>query len=126
MSIEDTRIYPINTGWVQADLGTYMFFKGPGGQKIEIPVICYLVDTGDHKIMVDTGMPDAERATRYHHDARKGDCLDSPEAVRQARRQPGRCGHLHLYAPALGSHPLHEALQERALHRPCHRNPLGL
>ena len=81
MSVAETKIYPINTGWCEADLGTYMFFKGPGGQKIEIPVVCYLVDTGDHKIMVDTGMPDAERATRYHHDARKADCLDSPEAI---------------------------------------------
>jgi N-acyl homoserine lactone hydrolase len=81
MTVENTRIYPINTGWVEADLGTYIFFKGPGGQKIQIPVICYLVDTGEHKIMVDTGMPDAERASRYHHDADKAECLDSPEAV---------------------------------------------
>lgn len=88
MPIENTRIYPINTGWAQADLGTYMFFKGPGGEKIEIPVICYLVDTGDHKIMVDTGMPDAERATKYHHSSRKADCLDSPDAVRKLGIDP--------------------------------------
>ena len=46
MPSENIIIYPINTGWAQADLGTYMFFKGPGGEKIEIPVLCYLVDTG--------------------------------------------------------------------------------
>jgi len=88
MSVENTRIYPINTGWAKADLGTYMFFKGPGGQKIEIPVLCYLVDTGEHKIMVDTGMPDAERATRYHHESRKADCLDSPDAVQKLGISP--------------------------------------
>ena len=79
MSVGAAKIYPINTGWCQADLGTYIFMKGPGGKMIEIPVVCYLVSTGDHLIMVDTGMPDAERATQYHHDARKADCLDSPE-----------------------------------------------
>jgi len=74
------KIYPINTGWCQSDLGTYMFFKGEAGKKIEIPVLCFYIDTGEHKIMVDTGLPDAERATRYHHDCQKKDCLDSPDA----------------------------------------------
>jgi len=76
------KIYPINTGWCQTDLGTYMFFKGEAGKKIEIPVLCFYVDAGEHKIMVDTGLPDAERATRYHHDCQKKDCLDSPDALR--------------------------------------------
>lgn len=81
MSVESTKIYPINTGWCVADHGTYMFVKGQGGKKIDIPVLCYLVDTGEHKIMVDTGLPDAERATKYHHDCQKRDCLDSPDAL---------------------------------------------
>jgi glyoxylase-like metal-dependent hydrolase (beta-lactamase superfamily II) len=77
-----------------------MFFKGPGGEKTEIPVLCYLVDTGDHKIMVDTGMPDAERATKYHHESRKGDCLDSPEAVQKLGIHPDEvdiCIFTHLH-----------------------------
>jgi hypothetical protein len=89
MGTKKALIYPINTGWCKADLGTYIFFKGPGGEKIEIPVVCFLVDTGDHKIMVDTGMSSAEWATKYHHDARKGDCLNSPDAVFENLRERG-------------------------------------
>ncbi len=88
MTIEMTHIYPINTGWVQADVGTYLFMKGPAGKMVDIPVICYLVDTGEHKLMVDTGLPDAERATKYHHDCDKKDCLDSPDALRQLGFNP--------------------------------------
>ena len=29
MGIAETKIYPINTGWLEADLGTYIFWKGP-------------------------------------------------------------------------------------------------
>ncbi len=100
MSVEATRIYPINTGWCLADHGTYMFVKGQGGRTIEIPVICYLVDTGDHKIMVDTGLPDAERATRYHHDCQKKDCLDSPDALMKMSIDPAEvdfCIFTHLH-----------------------------
>jgi glyoxylase-like metal-dependent hydrolase (beta-lactamase superfamily II) len=100
MATKRAVIYPINTGWCKADLGTYIFFKGPGGEKIEIPVACFLVDTGDHKIMVDTGMSSAEWATRYHHDARKGECLNSPDAVRKLGFDPGEvdlCLFTHLH-----------------------------
>jgi N-acyl homoserine lactone hydrolase len=100
MSIDRTCIYPINTGWCEADLATYIFFKGPGGPKIQIPVTCYLIDTGEHLIMVDTGMADAERASKYHHDARKGDCLDSPDAVRKLGFDPADvdiCIFTHLH-----------------------------
>lgn len=100
MSIEKTRIYPLNTGWVKGDLGTYLFVKGEGGKKVDIPVICFFVDTGEHKIMVDTGLPDAERATRYHHDCNKRDCLDSPDALKQMGVDPGEidiCLFTHLH-----------------------------
>ncbi len=83
MAKKETRIYPINTGWCKADLGTYLYMKGEGGKQVDIPVVCFYVDTGDHKLMIDTGLPDAERATRYHHDCSKRDCLDSPDALAQ-------------------------------------------
>lgn len=38
--------------------------------------------------MVDTGMSSAEWATKYHHDARKGDCLNSPDAIRKLGFDP--------------------------------------
>lgn len=100
MSQEKVRIFPINTGWSMSDLGTYMFVKGEGGKKIEIPVLCFYVDTGEHKIMVDTGLPDAERSTKYHHDTVKKDCLDSPDVLRQLGVNPDDidiCVFTHLH-----------------------------
>jgi N-acyl homoserine lactone hydrolase len=88
MSVEETRIYPINTGWCKADHGTYMYFKGEGGRKIDIPVICFYVDTGEYKIMVDTGLPDAERASKYHHSCEKRGCVDSPLALKEMGVDP--------------------------------------
>jgi glyoxylase-like metal-dependent hydrolase (beta-lactamase superfamily II) len=100
MSIEETRIYPINTGWCEADHGTYMFLKGEGGKKIDITVMCYYVDTGEHKIMVDTGLPDAERASKYHHACEKRGCLQSPDALREMGIEPEEidvCIFTHLH-----------------------------
>ena len=56
MGVAETKIYPINTGWLEADHGTYMFFKGEAGKKVQLPVACFYVDTGEHKIMIDTGL----------------------------------------------------------------------
>ncbi|MCY4006073.1 MAG: N-acyl homoserine lactonase family protein [Rhodobacteraceae bacterium] len=82
MGIAETRIYPINTGWLEADLGTYVFWKGPAGKKIWNPVYCFYVDTGAHRIMVDTGLCDEERATKYHHKCQKRGCLQAHEHLR--------------------------------------------
>ncbi len=76
MGLAETKIYPINTGWLEADLGTYIFWKGPAGQKIWNPTFCFYVDTGEHKILVDTGLCDEERATRYHHKCDKRGCTE--------------------------------------------------
>ncbi len=42
MGVAETKIYPINTGWLEADLGTYIFWKGPAGKKYWNPVYCQL------------------------------------------------------------------------------------
>lgn len=76
MGASEMRIYPINTGWLEADLGTYVFWKGPAGKKIWNPVYCFLVDTGDYKVLVDTGLCDEERATKFHHKCEKRGCLE--------------------------------------------------
>lgn len=88
MTIKKTRIYPLNTGWLETDLGTYVFWKGKAGEKIWNPVICYYVDTGEHKIMIDTGLPDEERATQYHHKCQKRGCKDAPELLRDMGVDP--------------------------------------
>ena len=76
MGVAETRIHPINTGWLQADLGTYTFWKGPAGEKIWNPCYCFYVDTGEHKILIDTGLCDEPRATKYHHKCEKRGCTE--------------------------------------------------
>ncbi len=83
MTISETKIYPINTGWLEGDLGTYIFWKGPAGKKKWQPVYCYYVDTGEYKILVDTGLCDEERATKYHHKCEKRGCLQVHEYLKQ-------------------------------------------
>lgn len=100
MSIDKTKIYPINTGWLELDLGTYVFWKGNSGEKIWTPVICYYVDTGEHKIMVDTGLPDEARATKYHHKCEIRGCKESPDALRELGVDPDEidiCLFTHLH-----------------------------
>ncbi len=100
MSIANTRIHPINTGWLQTDHGTYLYLKGESGKKVDVPALCFFVDTGEHKIMVDTGLPNAERATQYHHDCNKRDCLESPDALRKLGVEPDEidiCIFTHLH-----------------------------
>ena len=86
MGASEVRIYPINTGWLEADLGTYVFWKGPAGKKIWNPVYCFLVDTGDCKVLVDTGLCEEERATKFHHKCEKRGCL---EVHRHLQRELG-------------------------------------
>lgn len=81
--MNNTKIYPINTGWLHGDLGTYIFWKGPAGKKKWQPVYCHYVDTGTHKILIDTGLPDQERASQYHHNCDKRGCLQVHEHLQQ-------------------------------------------
>ena len=41
MSREQTRIVPNNTGWIEGDLGTYLFWKDKAGKKILMPATCF-------------------------------------------------------------------------------------
>ena len=75
MTIADTRIYPINTGWLEADLGTYVFGKARQEKKSGT-VYCFYVDTGEYKILIDTGLCDEARATKYHHKCQKRGCQE--------------------------------------------------
>ena len=98
--LENVKIYPINTGWVRLDDAVYLHVKGNPGEMHDIPNICYYVDTGDHKIMVDTGLPNAERASKYHRGCEKRGCLESPDALRKMGVDPAEidiCLFTHLH-----------------------------
>ena len=100
MSIENTKIYPINTGWVVLDHAVYLFFKGKPGVNVDIPNTCYYIDTGEHKIMVDTGLPGQEHSSKYHHDCDKRGCLEAPDALRAMGVDPDEidiCIFTHLH-----------------------------
>jgi glyoxylase-like metal-dependent hydrolase (beta-lactamase superfamily II) len=56
------RIYPIKTGYICLDKGLMVTPGADAGVKILVPDICYLIINDNLKILVDTGMPDTERA----------------------------------------------------------------
>ena len=60
----------------RVQLGAYIFWKGAVGQKIWNPVYCFYVETAEHKILVDTGLCDEARATKYHHKCQKRGCSE--------------------------------------------------
>ena len=60
----------------RVQLGAYIFWKGAAGQKIWNPVYCFYVETAEHKILVDTGLCDEARATKYHHKCQKRGCSE--------------------------------------------------
>ncbi len=76
MSAPDIKIHPINTGWLEADLGTYVYWKGPAGKKIWQPVYCYYIEADGRRLLVDTGLCDEARATKYHHKCEKRGCSE--------------------------------------------------
>ena len=83
MGDPETKIYPINTGWLEADLGTYVFLEGPCGKEDLESGLLFLVESGGQKILVDTGLCDEERATRYHHKCQKRGCLEVHDHLRR-------------------------------------------
>ncbi|MDR1396932.1 MAG: N-acyl homoserine lactonase family protein [Desulfarculales bacterium] len=58
----DLRIYPIKTGYICLDKGLMVTPGADTGTKLLVPAICYLIVYGNLKILIDTGMPDTERA----------------------------------------------------------------
>lgn len=100
MTVAETKIYPINTGWVTLNHATYLYLKGDPDKWVDIPNTCYYVDTGEHKIMVDTGLPDAERASAYHRSCEKRGCPESPDGLRALGVEPEEidiCIFTHLH-----------------------------
>lgn len=67
-------IYPINTGFCTSNPKTYhyhhsahKYYDNITEEDRPLPVFCYLIETKDELIMVDTGMAYADRANQYHH-----------------------------------------------------------
>ncbi|MCD7907777.1 MAG: hypothetical protein LUH04_08885 [Clostridium sp.] len=67
-------ITPLNSGFCTSNPKTYhyhpsthKYYTGVSDEDRQLPVFCYLLNTGDELILVDTGMADTDRANRYHH-----------------------------------------------------------
>jgi len=67
-------VRPINTGFVTTIPKQYLFHHsvipfvdGIEDHRIEMPDFAFLVESGTHLMLVDTGMSCTERATKYHH-----------------------------------------------------------
>lgn len=67
-------ITPINTGMVASSPKDYhyhpsihKFYPNITDENRQLPVYAFLLDTGDERILVDTGMSSSSRADKYHH-----------------------------------------------------------
>ena len=77
------------------------FLKGKPGVDVDIPNICYYVDTGDHKIMIDTGLPGTRNApANTIMICNKRGCPEAPDALRALGIDPDEidiCIFTHLH-----------------------------
>ena len=64
-------IRPILTGSNSVDKGLYVTHHMNVGIEIELPVMAFLIEGYDRRILVDTGMSDGEHATLWHHDGKQ-------------------------------------------------------
>lgn len=67
-------IRPLNTGFVPTYPLQYHYhfscapyLKDVPNEKVALPVFTYLIEGGDKLVLVDTGMCESERASKYHH-----------------------------------------------------------
>ena len=67
-------ITPLNSGMCTSNPKTYhyhpsthKYYANVSNEDKALPVFCYLLNTGDELILIDTGMSDTDRANTYHH-----------------------------------------------------------
>ncbi len=94
------RIRPILTGTMKVDQGAYLTWGRGVGKEVVIPATAWVIEGGPYPILVDTGMADSERATRWHHDGIQEPGQDMPSQVRKLGIDPEEVGllimtHLH-------------------------------
>lgn len=59
------EIYPLLVGVLKIEKSQFVFGRN-FGEKIDAPVLMFVIKTEDKNILVDTGPCDAERAAKYH------------------------------------------------------------
>ena len=60
------KIIPIKTGTIYCNKSVLTYGKGHD-EFVCIPSIAWFIDQGEHKILIDTGMCDTDRAHKYHY-----------------------------------------------------------
>ena len=82
MGVAKIEFIPLTQdGWRQ--ISAHIFSGKVRLGKYWNPVYCHYVDTGEHKILIDTGLCDEERATLYHHRCEKRGCLEVHDHLEQ-------------------------------------------
>lgn len=67
-------ITPLNSGMCTSNPKTYhyhpsthKYYENVSNEDKALPVFCYLLNTGEELILIDTGMSNSDRANKYHH-----------------------------------------------------------
>ncbi len=94
------RIRPILTGTMKIDQGVYLIWGRGAGNEVVVPATAWLVEGAPFPILVDTGMCDSERASRWHHQGIQEQGQDMVSRVRALGIEPEEVGmlimtHLH-------------------------------
>ena len=65
------RIHPLNTGYIRLNRGVYINPSQGYDRQVEVPTNAFFLEADGHKILVDTGMWDTERADWHHAGSRQ-------------------------------------------------------
>ncbi len=82
------RIRPILTGTMKVDQGAYLTWGRGVGKEVVIPATAWLIEGARYPILVDTGMCDSERASRWHHQGIQEPGQDMVSRVRALGIEP--------------------------------------
>lgn len=100
METKNYRVRPILTGTMYVDQGAYLTWGRGVGKEVLIPGTAMMIEGGPYPILVDTGICDSERASKWHHLAKQEPGQDMPSQVRRMGIEPEEVGmviftHLH-------------------------------
>ncbi len=82
------KIVPLHVGDIFRDKSSFTCSRNQG-VKLTLPVICWLIDTGAKKIVVDTGTNSPEETAEYHKPLNRTREQELPAQLRSHGVEPG-------------------------------------